>query len=319
MPSPPDNVVGSVELSRSTSIMFTIQSWKGRLLAHARKFVATGKYEGPTKAGMAMAGDVLLGLIESLEKLQAEAPGVEGKEFARVSKRGEVDIVISTVSPDDLKSLPSVDVREFVDTPDYTGPTKKGIRFPWDKLGEVIAIMRTQAQRIGAKEKSEPTLFPQAKPKWVEQAADAENAPPAGRDTVIAELLPNGPKRFPDDFVDGTATASTVLQLPPEPIDVTIQQGGKQIVRSHFGFCHAVRNAVEGNFILYAHLRGHRTVHVPRDMPVLFRAVTTYKNYLRELQRSLIQAYERKSGHRPMAEHQTKEAFHRFGLPWIAD
>jgi len=36
-----------------------------------------------------------------------------------------------------------------------------------------------------------------------------------------------------------------------------------------------------------------------------------------DLRNALLQAYERKSGHRPMAEHQTREAFTALGLPWI--
>ena len=52
-------------------------------------------------------------------------------------------------------------------------------------------------------------------------------------------------------------------------------------------------------------------------MIVIFRTVKKYENYLRELRRSLMQAYERKSGHRPMAEHHTKDVFRNLGLPWV--
>ena len=83
------------------------------------------------------------------------------------------------------------------------------------------------------------------------------------------------------------------------------------------GFCHLVRNFTEGNFVYYAYLKGHRTVEVPAEMIVIFRTVKKYENYLRELRRSLMQAYERKSGHRPMAEHHTKEVFRDLGLPWV--
>jgi len=48
-----------------------------------------------------------------------------------------------------------------------------------------------------------------------------------------------------------------------------------------------------------------------------FRAVKGYENYVRDVRRALLKAYERKSGHRPMAEHQTKEAFKSYGLPWV--
>jgi hypothetical protein len=48
-----------------------------------------------------------------------------------------------------------------------------------------------------------------------------------------------------------------------------------------------------------------------------FRAVKAYENYVRDLRRALMKAYERKSEHRPMAEHQTREAFKSYRLPWM--
>ena len=83
------------------------------------------------------------------QRLQGEVTRVTDQEFARISKRSEVDIVVSTVAPDDVQSLPNVDIREFLNSADYTGPTKKGIRFPWQKLPEVIAVMQTQDDSFG--------------------------------------------------------------------------------------------------------------------------------------------------------------------------
>jgi len=309
--------LGTVSLGPSAKLAFSLQNWKGRQLAHVRKFVSTAKYEGFTKSGLAMPGEVLVGVFEALVRLQAEVPGIQGQQYARVTKRGEVDIVISTVPPDDVKALPSVDVREFLDTPAYSGPTKKGIRFGWDKLPEVITLLQTLASRMGKEAKSEPVLFPEARPKWVKDAEEASQTKPSSRDAVLTALLPGGPKAFPADFLDDRKPKVTKLELPAEPIEVAQQSDGKYVVRSHFGFCHAVRNATEGNFILYANLRGQRTVPVPQEMIAIFRAVKAYENYLRELSHSLIQVYERKSGHRPMAEHQAKEIFRSFGLPWV--
>ena len=145
-----------------------------------------------------MTGEVLVGVIEALQGLQGDLPGTQQREFARISKRGEIDIVISTVPGDDLKSLPGVDVREYVDAAGYTDPTKKGVRFSWEKLVEVIALMQTQARRLGTNASEEKTLFPLARPKWVEKAQEPNKS--SSRDAVVAELLPNGPKEFPRDL-----------------------------------------------------------------------------------------------------------------------
>jgi hypothetical protein len=307
--------LGIVVLQPSVRLVFTISRWKGRLYAHVRKFVATGKYEGPTKAGLAMRGDVLVGVIDALQRLQAEVSAVQGKEFARISKRGEVDIVIATVAPDDLHSLPSVDVREYVDTPEYSGPTKKGIRFPWQKLPEVIVVMQTFAQELGAEHGQAPKLFPD-KPQWVEQTEEVQESKSIQGDPVLNEVLPAGPKEFPRDFLSEGNVALTTVQLPIEPVEVAQQKDGKYLVRSSLGFLHPIRNAAEGNYIYYSYLRGDRVVKVPNEMIVVFRTVKAYENYLRDLRHALVQAYERKSGHRLMAEHRAKQVFRDFGLPW---
>jgi len=115
----------------------------------------------------------------------------------------------------------------------------------------------------------------------------------------------------------GCSTKTRTIQLPSEPIKVAQLPDGRYVVRSDFGFCQPVRDPAEGNFLVYAHLRGERSVALPEQMIVIFRAVKAYENYVRELRHTLLQAYERKSGYRPAAEHQAREVFRAHGLPWL--
>jgi Transcriptional Coactivator p15 (PC4) len=311
-----DEELGTVALTPTARLVFAISHWKGQQRAHVRKFVLSGKFTGPTPSGFVLTGEVLLEIIGALRALQTALPGVEGQEYARISKRGGVDFVVSTVSPDAMRGLPSVDIREYVESSTYTGPTKKGVRFPWEKLPEVIALLQIQAQRLGANKDKEPRLFPEAKPAWVEQAAKVSDSIPSNRDEILSGVLPDGAKKFPADFMDPPETNTQSVELPVELVSVTQMPDGKWAVKSTLGFCHPVRNPTEGNFIYYAHLRGDRTIRVPFEMIDIFRTVKKYENYLRELRQALMQAYERKSGHRPMAEHHTREVFRTMGLPW---
>jgi hypothetical protein len=311
-----DSVIGTIQLTRTTSLVFSVRPWKGRMLAHVRKFVSGEKYEGPTKSGLAMGGDVLMSVIDELTRLKAEAPGAKEKQFAKVHKGGDSEIVVSVIPPNDLQALPSVDVREYVDSETYTGPTKKGVRFAWDKLTEFIGLLETQARQLGSNEKAQPVLFADAHPNWVKDAEEAGTDKGHGGDSVLHELLPHGPKEFPGEFLDGV-NETVVLELPAEPISVVVLPGGKYAVQSNLGFRHDVRNPIEGNFIYYAHVRGLKAVPVPTAMIEVFRAVKAYENYVRDLRHALLKAYERKSGHRPMAKHQTREAFKSYGLPWV--
>lgn len=65
-----DSVIGTIQLTRTTSLVFSVRPWKGRMLAHVRKFVNSEKYEGPTKSGVAMGGDVLMSVIDALDPAQ---------------------------------------------------------------------------------------------------------------------------------------------------------------------------------------------------------------------------------------------------------
>lgn len=313
-----DNIIGSVDLNRTSKLIFSIRSWQGRLTASVRKFVSSARYDGPTKSGLVLAGDLLIALIEALHRLQRDVPGIEVREFARVSKSNQQEIVIGLVPADTLGTLPSVDIREFVNTPEYSGFTKKGIRFSWDKLTEVIALFEIQVRQLGEETKNEPTLFPDALPPWVEKADNSVNPSSPRHDSIVNDVLPDGPKDFPGHFIANDEKCQcTQVELPAESIELFHQRDGKYVVRSSRGFCHVVRNPSEASFIIYSHLRGNRSVQVPSEMIAIFRAVKGYENYLRDLGHSLLQAYERKSSHRVMAEHQAKEAFRKMGLPWI--
>ena len=312
-----DNITGIIKLTPTTSLVFSVRPWKGRMLAHVRKFVESERYEGPTKSGLVMGGDVLTSVIEALTRLKAEAPGAKEKHsFAKVHKAGDTDIILTVIPPDDLKALPSVDVREYVESETYTGPTKKGIRFAWDKLTECIGLLETQAQQLVSGEKARPVQFINSNPGWVKDTEKADDDKGQHRDSVLHELLPQGPKEFPGEFLYGVKTTVN-LELPGEPISVVVLPGGKHAVQSDLGFRHEVRNPTEGNFIFYAHLRGVKALEVPTVMIEVFKAVKAYENYVRDLRHALLKAYERKSGHRPMAEHQTREAFKSYGLPWV--
>lgn len=310
-----DDVVGIVALTHSTNLVFSVRPWKGRMLAHVRKFVSGPKYEGPTKAGLTMDGAVLASVVDALTRLQAELPGPEETRFAELQKGAETDIVVTVVPPDNLKALPSVDVREHVHNTRYAGPTKKGVRFSWEKLPAFIGILEEQARRLSNARDSQSLFVPEERLKRVRRPEKVGDDKWSGRDSVLRKLLPEGPKDFPGEFLDAKETVK--LDLPVDPISVVVLPGGQYTVQSAFGFRHNVRNPAEGNFIFYAFLRGHRLVSIPKEMIDVFRTVKGYENYLRDLRRALLREYERTSGHRPMAEHRVREVFKSCGLPWL--
>ena len=133
-------------------------------------------------------------------------------------------------------------------------------------------------------------------------------------DPVIASVLPNGPKAFPKDFLDGDIGFTQTIELPEEQLTFRQQAGGACVVESHFGFRLDVRNETEGMFIVHAHGRGARTLGLPKKMIHLFKAVTGYRGYLRDLWQQLYRAYGRECGDRVAAYSHAKTAFETLGL-----
>ncbi len=134
-------------------------------------------------------------------------------------------------------------------------------------------------------------------------------------DPVIASALPQGPKTFPSDFLDGDISSGQTIDLPEEPLTFRQLADGSCVVESHFGFRIEVRNETEGMFIVHAHGRGARTLRLPEKMIHLFKAVTAYRGYLRDLWQDLYRAYGRECGDRAAAYSHVKTAFETLGLP----
>jgi hypothetical protein len=134
-------------------------------------------------------------------------------------------------------------------------------------------------------------------------------------DPVLAQVLPDGPRKFPAKFLPPDALAETKVELPDEPLQVLRFPDGRYMVQSHFGFALPVRNETEGRYIQYAHQRGERLVVVPPQMLHIFKAVKAYEKYLDGQWHELFRAYGRKYGDRTVADQRTREGFEFLGLP----
>ena len=167
-----DREIGFVELTSTTRIIFSVGSWKGQSRGSIRKFVATEKYAGPTKSGISLDGAMVVQLLAVLRALQSTVPTNDQNQHVSVGKTRDWEIRIAIVPPDKESQLPSVDIREFVATPHYNGPTKAGVRFPWDKLKQFTQLVEVLLQQLGVAASSEPTLFPDMQPQYASEAKE---------------------------------------------------------------------------------------------------------------------------------------------------
>jgi len=307
----PDKEIGFVELTATTRIVFSVGSWKGQSRASIRKFIATEKYTGPTKSGMSLDGPTVVQLLTALRTLQSTVPAKGQDQFASVCNTGDWEIRLAIIPPDEDHELPSVDIREFVDTPRYTGPTKAGVRFPWNKLKQFVQFTEVLVQQLGAQASTETPLFPDQKPEWVTQTGNPPPKPPAPHGFDAASL-----KAFPDDFLPAGKLDTEQVALPTDTLKIVQDREGHYFVTDDSDFRRCVRNEVEGKFLIYAQRRGQTEVRLPKEMFKVFSAVAGYDKYCRELRQKLVRDLETRSKNRTLAEHIARETFETYGLPY---
>ncbi|MBI3288692.1 MAG: hypothetical protein HYZ74_04160 [Elusimicrobia bacterium] len=131
--------LGTIVLTESSELKFYIDEYKGHRYGSIRTFVKGEAYCGPTKAGVTLNGRVLDETLAALEKLPAEPATQQDQELARVPKKAGVELVVRVTI---YKDTIGVDLREWVDEPEYKGWSKKGVRIPYKELAKTIALLR---------------------------------------------------------------------------------------------------------------------------------------------------------------------------------
>lgn len=131
--------VGSFALTESSDIRFYVDEFKGHKYASVRTFVKGDAYSGPTKSGVTLNARVLEDVIKALEKLPAEPAALEDVELLRVPKKTGVELVVRITL---FKDTTGVDLREWVDEPDYKGWSKKGVRIPYKEVPKALDFLR---------------------------------------------------------------------------------------------------------------------------------------------------------------------------------
>jgi hypothetical protein len=135
---------------------------------------------------------------------------------------------------------------------------------------------------------------------------------------ILDEYLPDGPKRFPEDFLSVDAARGNVVevQLPEARLSLDMSPltmclwANKTIFRS-------LQNPFEGRFILYSQQAGHSVARLPVKPVEVSRTVTNYESYLRELRKTLYEAFYRQTLDVAVADRLTQATFDRFKLPKI--
>jgi type I restriction enzyme M protein len=136
---------------------------------------------------------------------------------------------------------------------------------------------------------------------------------------VLDEILPDGPRRFPEDFFSGAAAGGgkTVVDLPEAPLAFDNSPLFTGVHTADNSYSRDVKSPAEGKFLLYTQRNGHRTAELPTQTVEITRTVANYEKYLRELRKQLYDAYYRRTLDTRTAARLTQSAFDRFHLPSV--
>lgn len=133
---------------------------------------------------------------------------------------------------------------------------------------------------------------------------------------VIDKVLPDGPKAFPDTFLDPSLKKGDFVEvsIPGDPLKLGMYFMGRQEVVSDSGFRYDAKSVEEANYLIHAQKPHSNLVKVPTIEAAITKAVTGYECYLRELRDKLFEVFFDRTLDHSLADRLTDTVFEEFGL-----
>jgi hypothetical protein len=120
--------MGEIELSKSTTLIFYVDEYKGKRFANIRKFVKGKKYTGATKKGIKLSLEETEKILAALKSCPLEITDVEEKELCTINPQADYNLKVAISF---YNGHYGIDIRRYFNTKKYRGYTKKGIRIPY--------------------------------------------------------------------------------------------------------------------------------------------------------------------------------------------
>lgn len=136
---------------------------------------------------------------------------------------------------------------------------------------------------------------------------------------IIEAVLPNGVKKFPEDFLDKPLKPAEceTLSLPAEPLKLGGQFLTEHEVITDQGFKIMVKSNEMAKYIVYSQKPNLYLISIPTDEKATTKAVQDYEIYLKELRNTLISELSNLIQDYKRVDSVTERIFAMFGLPKI--
>lgn len=152
------NAIGAIKLSSSSEIVFYVDTYQGKRYANIRKFITTQKYIGPTKSGIKLTKQQLESIQKVLLCLSNSSEMAQDEELLSIPLGENICLSIRISFYNGSFGL---DIRQYISTEKYKGPTKKGVRFPLDCIEQVCIYCQKMLDIFGTIEIESALLDPQ--------------------------------------------------------------------------------------------------------------------------------------------------------------
>jgi len=132
---------------------------------------------------------------------------------------------------------------------------------------------------------------------------------------ILSEVTEEGVRKFPEDFLKDYVEGKEVHEIDVPGTALELDQNSQTIVVSpkrHFRY--EAKNPPEAKYIIYAHTVGQKKIKIPKDNSAVFKAVTSYEKYCRDVKNQCFTVSLKHTNDEEMAELFTKEAEKKLGL-----
>jgi hypothetical protein len=139
------------------------------------------------------------------------------------------------------------------------------------------------------------------------------------KEQVLAEVLPDGVKTFPDEFLDPAALDDGFREVPVPVDGIQIDTrlvGHKELIGAN-GWHYSAKTPQEAKFLVYAHRAGMSSVRVPTNTVAVIQAVANYEAYLRQLKTDLRQRFHGRTMNHQVAERLTEQVWKELGIKGV--
>ena len=135
------------------------------------------------------------------------------------------------------------------------------------------------------------------------------------KEQVIEEIIPDGIKKFPEEFIDSKHLKDgKEISVPGETLKLGSYFIGQQEVISDSGFKYDASNLDEAKYIIYAQKPNSFLVRIPKKTPVLINAINDYEKYLKDLKAKLFEAFFNRTLDHKQADTFVQQVFMELGL-----